>query len=145
VPSEADDTIYIVEITGVGLPEDYESAAYRHFEDAIALQSAGRTDNAGHLIGFAAECAIKYKLSTLRPLNNSPHGHFPEILIIARKHLGSRANYSSMYDILKGNIFIGWHVNRRYDETGNTDPADLTSWFAVTKRLFATAGLKVRK
>ena len=131
--------------SGESLAEDYESAASRHFEDATSLREAGRPDNAGHLIGFAAECAVKYRISSLRPGTNSPQGHFPEILIAARKHLGQRSSYTSMYDILKGDIFRGWHVNRRYDETGGTNLDDLEAWFKVTKRLFATAGLKVHK
>jgi len=123
--------------------EDYESAACRHFADAAALQASGRIDNAGHLIGFAAECAIKHRISTLRPGANSPHGHFPEILVAARTHLGARSGYTGMYEVLKGDIFKGWTVNRRYSVTGHTDAADLSKWFAATKRLFATAGLKV--
>jgi hypothetical protein len=50
-----------------------------------------------------------------------------------------------MYDILKGDIFRGWNVNRRYDETGMTAAADLAGWFTTTRRLFATAGIKVHK
>ena len=84
----------------------------------------------GHLIGFAAECAIKLKILNLRPQNNSPHGHFPDLLIAARKHLGARANFSNMYDILKGDVFAGWNVNRRYYETGNTSNSELALWFS---------------
>jgi hypothetical protein len=109
------------------------------------LRLSGRIDNAGHLVGFAAECAIKYKILNLRPKNDSPHGHFPELLIVARKHLGARSNFSNMYDVLKGSAFAGWHVNRRYWETGNTTEAELESWFTITKRLFATARLRGRK
>lgn len=125
--------------------EDYKSAAIRHFEDAMALRASGRIDNAGHLVGFAAECAIKFKILNLRPRNNSPHGHFPDLLIAARKHLGERANFSNMYNVLKGDVFANWNVNRRYYETGNTSEAELSMWLSTTKRLFATAGLKVRK
>jgi hypothetical protein len=138
-------TIYIIENVGVYMPEYYESAAIRHLEDALTLQSSGRGDNAGHLVGFAAECAIKYQIENLRPQNNSPHGHIPELLIAARKHLGARVNYSNMYDILKGDVFEGWNVNLRYYETGHTRKAELENWFSVTKRLFAIARLKVRK
>ncbi len=127
------------------MAENYESAALRHFEDATALRSSGRFDNAGHLIGFAAECAIKHKIVALRPATNAPHGHFPDLLIAARKQLGPRSNYTSMFDVLKADTFAGWQVNRRYDETGSTDEADVTKWFKATKRLFATAGIKVRK
>jgi hypothetical protein len=50
-----------------------------------------------------------------------------------------------MYEILKADIFRGWDVNRRYLETGHTELAELTEWFDVTKRLFATARLKASK
>jgi hypothetical protein len=109
------------------------------------LRESGRADNAGHLIGFAAECAIKYRITSLRPGQNSPYGHFPELLVAARKHLGPRSSYTSMYEILKADIFRGWDVNRRYLETGHTELAELTEWFDVTKRLFATARLKASK
>ena len=100
--------------------ENYEEAAIRHYLDAQTLRESGRTDNAGHLVGFAAECAIKYRIVSLRPGNNSPHGHFPEIVNAARKHLGKRSDYVRMYEILKGDIFRGWSVNRRYSSTGDT-------------------------
>jgi hypothetical protein len=127
------------------MPEDYQSAAIRHFEDAKALQSSGRIDNAGHLLGFAAECAIKLKITNLRPLSSAPHGHFPDLLVAARKHLGARSNFSNMYDVLKGDAFRGWNVDRRYYKTGNTSKAELAMWLSTTNRLFATAGLKVQK
>ncbi|MGD0961299.1 MAG: hypothetical protein ABSB19_15940 [Methylomonas sp.] len=126
--------------------EKYDSAAIRHFEDAELLKDSKKLDNAGHLIGFAAECAIKHKISTIHSSTTVPHGHFPDILISARKHLGQRSSYTTtIYDILKHDIFIGWSVNRRYYETGNTTMFEIDSWFNVTKRLFATAGLKRHK
>jgi hypothetical protein len=128
-----------------GFVENYASAAIRHFEDAEAFKVSGKLDNAGHLIGFAAECAIKHKISSLRPGQDSPHGHFPDILIVARKHLGQRSNYTSMFDILKTDIFSGWHVNRRYYLTGTTSQAELDDWFSVARRLLATAELKARR
>jgi hypothetical protein len=127
------------------LAEDYESSAARHFDDATLLRASGKLDNAGHLIGFAAECAIKHRITTLQPRHDSPHGHFPEILIAARKHLGQRTGYASMFDVIRADIFSGWHVNRRYSKTGTTSEAELDAWFSVTKRILATAGLKTHK
>lgn len=124
--------------------EKYDSAAIRHFEDAQLLRASGKLDNAGHLIGFAAECAIKHKISSLTLDQENPHGHFPDFLIVARKHLGSRANYNGMFNILKADVFSGWIVKRRYYQTGNTTLTELDSWFNVTRRLIASAGLKVR-
>lgn len=122
--------------------DDYKSAALRHFSDVAVLAEAGRTDNAAHLIGFAAECAIKYRITSLRPGQESPHGHFPDILIAARKHLKTRTEYMGMYNILKGDIFGDWNVNNRYAKTGHTQSEDLKKWVNVTRRLFATARLK---
>ena len=50
-----------------------------------------------------------------------------------------------MFDVLKGDIFKGWHVSHRYTTTGNTDSNELGAWFVTTKRLFAAANLKVWK
>lgn len=135
-----------ISVSGTNVPENYESAAIRHFEDANALRASGRPDNAGHLIGFAAECAIKFRIAAMRSATHSPHGHFPDILIAARKQLGQRSNYSEpMYNLLKGEFFGGWHVNRRYNETGSTAEAELIAWFSKTKQLFVAAGIKVKK
>ena len=125
--------------------EKYDSAAIRHFEDAQLLRVSGKLDNAGHLVGFAAECAIKHQISSLKPGQLNSHGHLPDFLIVARKHLGSRGNYNGMFNILKADVFSGWCVNRRYYQTGNTSLTELDTWFDVTKRLLATAGLKVRQ
>lgn len=125
--------------------EDYEGAAVRHFKDAQMLNLAGQLDNAGHLIGFAAECAVKHRISSLRPDANAPHGHFPDLLLAARKHLGARSRYTSMFEVLRSDVLLGWHVNRRYWSTGSTQQAELDSWLSVTKRLLATAGIKGRK
>lgn len=76
------------------MPNDYESAARRHMEDATTLEAAGKFDNAGHLIGFAAECAIKWRINNTRPTATSVHGHFPDLLIAARKQLGARSGYT---------------------------------------------------
>lgn len=55
-----------------GSPEDYQAAAIRHYLDASALRMAGRLDNAGHLIGFSAECAIKHRIDSLGLGERSP-------------------------------------------------------------------------
>lgn len=123
--------------------ESYDSAALRHYNDAKFLNSSGKLDNAGHLIGFAAECAIKYKISTLPSSQDNPHGHFPSLLIIARKHLTQRSGHTtSMLNFLKSDILHGWTVNRRYDKTGATSQDELDKWIAETGRLFACANLK---
>ena len=127
------------------MPDDYEGAAIRHLADAEMLEAAGRLDNAGHLVGFAAECAIKFRIANLRPTGSATHGHLPNLLVLARKQLGSRSNYTGMYNVLKGDILKKWDVNRRYLNTNHTTAPEVTEWVSVTKRLFASAGLKVSK
>ena len=104
-----------------GSPEDYHAAAIRHFHDARALRETGRLDNAGHLVGFAAECAIKYRIEALGVNHGSPAEHLPAILPAARKRLGERASYTSMYELLKGDVFSDWAVDHRYSRTGEGD------------------------
>ena len=124
--------------------DDHKSAALRHFTDAKMLNDAKRLDNAGHLIGFAAECAIKHQLSMLSP----PHEvsvHLPALLLTARKHLGARSQYSlSMFEVLRADILVGWDVNRRYHGTGHTSAEEVALWIKETQRLFACAKLKER-
>lgn len=123
--------------------EDYRSAAVRHLADAKALSAQGRPDNAGHLLGFAAECAIKFRIASLKPMPDKPHGHLPDFLIVARKHLGPRTAYTTgMFDIIRADIFKTWAVERRYFVTGHTTQQELEEWFTVTARLFASAGIK---
>jgi hypothetical protein len=122
--------------------DDYESAAIRHYNDAIHLRDSGRLDNAGHIIGFSAECAIKHKIKSLQSSSGAPHGHFPELLAIARKHLRGRALTSSMYQLIKNDVMKGWSVHRRYHATGSTSSAELAEWIVAASRLLATAGIK---
>lgn len=121
--------------------EQYKDAATRHYADALALRGNSK-DNAGHLLGFSAECAIKYEISSLSIDGSSPKGHFPDFLSIARKHLNKR---SSMYDLLQQNLLHGWKVERRYYATGHTTEAELESWIKDTRRLLGASGIKVRQ
>lgn len=63
--------------------ENYREAAIRHLNDSEKLLESNSVDNAGHLIGFAAECAIKYKIELNN--NDNPKMHFPYILAAAKK------------------------------------------------------------
>ena len=61
VPMEAD-----------GLMESFEHAARRHFADAEDLADRQRLlDNAGHLIGPAAECAVKHAVRHVTPTRHA--------------------------------------------------------------------------
>ena len=126
-----------------GTPEDYSGAAIRHFSDATMLSAANKYDNAGHLIGFAAECAIKFRVEI--QTSESLVSHLPELLAPARKRLGSRANFSTMYSILKEDVLKGWAIDFRYAPTGKVTSPMYAQWESTTKRLMAAAGIKVRQ
>jgi hypothetical protein len=122
--------------------ENYSEAAYRHFTDSERLAQLSRWDNAGHLVGFAAECAIKHGIATLQPAAGSPHGHFPHLVDIARKHLKSRRS-SALHTLLKmPSLMKGWDVNLRYDGDGAVGQAQHTAWRGHATRLMGAAGLK---
>jgi hypothetical protein len=104
----------------------------------------GRLDNAGHLIGFSAECAIKYRIESLGSGNQSPAQHLPDILVAARKRLGERSNFVSMYNLLKSNIFADWAVDHRYSPTGKTTSEQFDAWLSITGRLLAAANIRKR-
>lgn len=128
----------------IGIPEicpmleDYESAAVRHYQDALALKEQGKLDNAGHLIGFSAECAIKAALS------EAPHFHLPELLTTARKRLKSRTEHSGLLRMLGKNAFKDWDVSRRYHRTGHTTAVELDNWVKATKQLLNLSGVRAR-
>ena len=69
------------------LMESFEHAAKRHFADAEDLAGRQRLDNAGYLIGLAAECAVKHAVRNVAP--NPPRIHFPELTAGIRQ-LGGR-------------------------------------------------------
>lgn len=127
-----------------GSPENYQEAAVRHYRDATALKETGCLDNAGHLIGFAAECAIKHKISALSANDSSPPLHLPDILPAARKRLGERVGYSAMFNLLKGDVFSDWAVDHRYSRTGKVTEAQIESWIGITQRLLGAANIRVR-
>lgn len=126
-----------------GTQEDYAGAALRHFSDARSLKVAGRFDNAGHLIGFAAECAIKSRIGELT--TESLRLHLPDLIPAARRRLGSRVGYASMHSVLKGDVLSSWAIDYRYAPTGSVSEEAFLEWEQATKRLLAAAGFKMRE
>lgn len=124
--------------------EDYHAAAIRHYRDASVLRDAGRLDNAGHLIGFSAECAIKHRIDSLGSGDRSPAQHLPDILVAARKRLGERSSYASMFSLVRNGIFADWAVDHRYSPTGKATSEQVAAWFIITQRLLAAANIRVR-
>ena len=124
------------------MDEDYGTAAVRHLTDADILANGERWGGAGHLVGFAAECAIKHRIETLRPAQGAPHGHFPEILEAARRHLARRRD-TALHAVLKvPNLMEGWNVSLRYSGDAAVDQARYVLWRGHAARLVGAAGLR---
>jgi hypothetical protein len=125
------------------MDEDYGAAAVRHLTDADILAGGQRWVGAGHLVGFAAECAIKYRIKTLRPEQDAPYGHLPEILDVARRHLAGR-RATSLHAVLKmSNLMEGWRVSLRYSHDRAVDQARYSLWREHAVRLVGAAGLRL--
>ena len=124
------------------MDEEYGEAAVRHLTDADILADGNRWGGAAYLVGFAAECAIKHRIETLRPQQGVPHGHFPEILDAARRHLGRRRD-TALHTVLKmTNLMEGWSVLIRYSADAAVDQGLYTLWREHAVRLVWAAGLR---
>lgn len=124
------------------LPVAYAIAAVRHFEDAEQLAERQRFGGAGHLIGFAAECAIKHAVEGLRPQNRAPHLHFPELVERAKKLLNGRRKHS-VFTLLQHRAFMdGWEVDHRYGDNDVVAPAIYRTWRTDASRALGAAGLR---
>jgi hypothetical protein len=124
------------------MSENYLESAYRHFEDSDYLAKKLRWGNAAHLVGFAAECAVKHRIGTLRPATGAPHGHFPDLVDIARKHLRSRRD-AALHKVLKiPTLMERWDVALRYEGNAVVGEAEYSGWRRDAARLFSAAGLK---
>lgn len=124
------------------MPENYAEASIRHYKDAELLAKENSFDGAGHLIGFSAECAIKHKIETLRPNQDAPHGHFPDIIETAKRHLIGRRD-SRMFQALKiHNLMEDWRVSDRYSPNESTTPDTYKKWRNHASQIIFAAGLK---
>jgi hypothetical protein len=126
------------------MPEVYDDAALRHFADAEYLSSNGRFDSAGHLIGFAAECAVKYAVASLRP-SDVPHLHFPELINAAKRQLKGRQT-QSIFTILQSPSFMkGWLIVQRYSANGLVTKEAYDRWRSDASRVLGAAQLRKTK
>jgi len=127
------------------LPEFYAKAAVRHYVDAEKLAETSRFDNAAHLIGFAAECAIKHCIEALRPANEAPHLHFPQLVETAKRLLGGR-NKHALFTLLQRPTYMsGWKIEHRYADDGTVTEQNYEAWRIDASRTLGTVGLRSSK
>lgn len=121
--------------------EDYKSSALRHFESALILESQQKYDTSAHLLGIAAECAIKSKCKIERQDLISTHGHLPDLLRVAKNKIQKRDD-AGLYMILDGDSFKDWSINDRYSSDGKVTKAMLDKWFTQARNIFRHTGMK---
>ncbi|ADJ23991.1 conserved hypothetical protein [Hyphomicrobium denitrificans ATCC 51888] len=127
------------------MAEAYNQSALRHYFDSEKLADLGRFDNAGHLIGFAAECALKHAFAIMEPVN-SPRVHLPDLANALLKHVKSRnSQETALRNLLaqtKGGFFDDWRVAARYEIDGLVDQATYRKWRGLAQRAIGAAGLR---
>lgn len=130
------------------MAENYEHAALRHFDDAEHLAGSQRFDNAGHLIGFATECAIKHHFR-ITTGSDTPKTHLPDLAASMRRRFSARdPNQAAMNQLLVGcgsTFFADWDVGARYGDSGSVTEAQYSKWKHYARRTFGAARLRAAK
>lgn len=131
------------------LGETFDEASVRHFFDAGRLAEAGRFDNAGHLIGFAAECAIKHAFGLSGPVADHWKIHLPQLAGVARKHAQGRRSRQfpivNLLEQLRGRYFDDWSVNQRYHRDGTVSAETYDRWRKQARRTLLAASIRIRQ
>ena len=99
---------------------------------------------ASHLVGLAAECAIKHRIESLRPAQRAPHAHFPGIIEIAKKHIERRRDFALNALLRLPNLMAGWMISLRYEGDDVVGQNEYDLWHQHTIRLVHAAGLRRR-
>jgi hypothetical protein len=118
----------------------YTHAARRLMADAVALWAGGARENAAHLAGLSAECALKSVLVGLRlvpvgtdgqiPRAAKPRTHidklFGQFQTMLQGHQG--AAYAARLPVPVPQPFHDWMVDHRYVADGQFSPDALERW-----------------
>lgn len=123
------------------MPVDFRDAADRHWTDSWYLSKDNRLPNADHLLGLAAECALKAVMLGLgmllhggAPADRLPFKHinilWDEFITFAQNRNGS--HYAAM---LSGtpNPFSDWDIDQRYHHRTQFSEPLVTNHHNATK------------
>jgi hypothetical protein len=123
--------------------ENYEEAALRHYDDAHRLADLERYDNASHLIGIAAECALKTRI--VHAGMSAKKVHLPEIVASYRNGMKGRTRGALIEanQLLDGpQSFSSWSIDDRYLGNGHVDQPLWDQRRRKTGALFAALGMR---
>lgn len=124
----------------------FSDSARRHRRDAQQLAAAHRFQNAGHLLGFAAECLAKEILERAGITLDKSSGlreHFPKLGERIRREGHTRVMVMLAPIVRKWAFLDGWTAETRYE--ADIIPADaqtrFNSWQADVDSLFKASGI----
>jgi hypothetical protein len=126
------------------MADDYADAAVRHYRDAENLAERSRFDNAGYLIGYAAECAMKQKLRDLHgDQKKNFDGHHPQPQRQIRTFLEGRGLSGPWLSLVKNrSLFLGWSPDIRYASNDQIDSKKYAVWKVDAERVMSAAKLR---
>jgi hypothetical protein len=117
---------------------DYKGAARRHFKDTELLRLQGRSENAGQLYGFNAECGLKAILVALGigvdpkgDISRDYHKHMPNLgkLFLALDIFPNGKTAPMCIAHLKSlSNFDDWEISHRYWSTSALPTDSLPKW-----------------
>lgn len=126
-----------------GMTDDYRASAFRHLHDAQQLAALGRYDNAGHLIGFAGECAMKCKMKSMKLSGPDMIGHHPVPQgVIKRAMQRNRMSGQWLALVSSKKLFDGWSVDQRYSPDSTVTLAKYTEWLKDATTIISLLGFK---
>lgn len=125
--------------------ETYDAAAVRHWSDGDHLFLDGRVDNADHLFGISAECAIKWKLMPQLSGEATVKAMKVHVNVLWRKaliHLKGRQSLR-LLSTLKScdDPFSDWHIDQRYQASGQVIPETAERHRNACRRVMGAVGL----
>ena len=128
------------------MADSFPDAARRHWSDAKQLAANDRFQNAGHLLGFAAECLAKEALQSSSIIKDTPDAkqwsHFPRLADRIRTDGRSRAMIPLLPIITNPAFLDGWQAECRYEANITRTDAEkrFHAWHADVDSLFKAAG-----
>ena len=127
------------------MAQSYEQAAVRHYRDAEHLAGLQRFGGSSHLIGIAAECALKHAASGFTsPKGAMIEGHLPKVLRTIGNLLRSRGAAGQLLHIARDqSYFSGWNINDRYEGDNYATAAKYAEWKTQADRAMSVARLKL--
>ena len=126
--------------------DNFQDAAVRHYHDAKRLAAGGRFQNAGYLIGLAAECLVKTMLERDGKIIDKKsvfRCHFPKLAGVVGR-LGQGPNMRLLAPVVaRGDFLSEWDVERRYaaELPAAAEEQRFAAWRSDVSNLFNAAGL----